>query len=203
MKRLSVFLYGLMLSVLCNAGNIEQTLLTLNQARTSYVADFTERIVMPKVHKEIVKKGRMYYCSNESLLMQYTDPQGDYSLIRNGKFSASRKGHTTDFAMNEERPSQMYILRETLLGSLSGNLQRVAKRNNAGISCSETADTYVCTLKKESAKALDVNALELIYDKPTGLLLSLKLIQQNGNYTVYEVSNGEADVAVPDAVWQQ
>ncbi len=202
MKR---FLFIILISVLSApgwCGDISETIRTLHSGEKSYQSQFTERTIMPKAHKESVKRGTMYYQSDESLLMLYTEPRGDYSLIRGGKFTARRGGKKTDFPMNASRPDRMYILRETLLGSLSGDLARVAKQNNADIQCADQGKTYLCTLTKRETPRSGVNRLELRYDKSTGALLELRLIQVNGNYTSYETHEGKRNIVIPSSVWK-
>ena len=203
MKRNIIFGILILSAVCLSAQNIETKILNLNKSQTTYTASFTEKIVMPKMKKETVKRGTMYYSSPESLLMLYSDPEGDYSLIKDGKFTAARKGHVQNFPMNEKNKSQMYILRETLLGSMAGDLQRVAKENDADIQCEEKAGRYICTLTKQQAKAVGVNRLELQYDSKTGALLSLCLIQHNGNYTIYETTDIHQNQKNDDKVWNR
>ncbi|MBR1809238.1 MAG: outer membrane lipoprotein carrier protein LolA [Paludibacteraceae bacterium] len=184
------------------AQTIEDNILKLNKQQTTYVAQFTEKIVMPKMKKETVKQGTMYFSAPDALLMKYSDPEGDYSLIKDGKFSAGRKGHVQNFPMNEKNKSQMYVLRETLLGSMTGDLKRVAEENEADIVCEEKAGKYICLLTKQKAKTVGVNRLELVYDKKSGALLSLKLLQANGNYTLYETKNIQQGTQIPADTWK-
>ena len=188
--------------ILANAQTIEQNILKLHNAQETCVAEFVETIAMPKMKKQTVKKGTMYFAAPGALLMKYSDPAGDYSLIKDGKFTASRKDKVQNFPMNEKNKSQMYTLRETLLGSMTGDLKRVAAENEADISCKEKAGKYICTLTKQKPKPAGVNTLELIYDKTSGMLLSLKLIQANGNYTIYETSAGKKGVSIPKETWE-
>ena len=195
---------GLLCMTICslNAQNIEQNILKLHKPQETYIAEFTEKIVMPKMKKETVKRGTMYFAAPDALLMKYSDPEGDYSLIKDGKFTASRQGKVQNFPMNPKNKSQMYVLRETLLGSMTGDLQRVAKENEAEIACKEEGGKYICVLTKIKPKPAGVNTLELTYDKQTGALLLLKLIQANGNFTSYETSKARQGQKIEDSVWK-
>ena len=183
------------------AQTIEQTLLSMHKEKETFVAPFIETTVMPKMKKETVKKGTMYFAAPDALLMKYSDPAGDYSLIKDGKFNVKRKANVQSVPMNPKNMSQLYTLRETLLGSLTGDLKRVAEENEAEVSCKEAAGKYHCTLTKKQPKAAGVNTLELIYDKRTGALLSLKLIQANGNYTVYDTPDIKSGVSISADTW--
>lgn len=200
-KTTLTFCLTLIVAVSAFSQSIEDNIFNLNKQQTTYVAQFTEKIVMPKMKKEITKSGTMYFAAPSSLLMKYADPEGDYSLIKDGKFTASRKGHVQNFPMSEKNKSQMYTLRETLLGSMSGDLKRVAAENEADIVCQEKDGKYVCLLTKQKAKTLGVNQLELIYDKRSGALLSLKLLQANGNYTLYQTQNIKQGVSISADTW--
>lgn len=199
-KFFSFFLFGLC-TLSMSGESIEQRLLSLNDGRISYIADFEERIIMPRMNKQTIKRGKMYYAYTESLLMSYSDPAGDYSLIRDGSFVAMRKGKRNTFSMSSKK-GQMYELRETLLGSLSGDLQRVALVNGASISCEEKGDSYVCTLVKTDKPSSGVYRLEAEYERTTGLLTVLRMIQVNGNYTEYVTSKRQTNVSISDDIWK-
>ncbi len=192
----------LLLAAVClNAQDIEQNIKTLNGKTQTYTATFTEKTVMPKMNKQTVKQGTIRFVSPDALLMDYTDPQGDYTLIKDGKFIVSRKGQVQNMTMTPK--SQMYIFRETLLGSMTGDLKRVAEQNEADIDCKQEAGKYVCILTKQKAKTTGINRLELEYDTKTGALVSLNLIQANGNYTIYETTGIQLNQKIDSSVWNK
>lgn len=201
MKRLTIALCSLLaLAGLVQAQNVEGRLLTLNGKHATLVASFTETEVMPRLKKEHVKQGMLYFESPESLSMRYTDPEGDITLIKDGKFIVRRSGKVQKFALKSEE-SPMRLLRNTLIYSLQGDVRKVAEENKAKLVCKESTTRFIITLERKQPQKTGVNSLQLIYDKITGALLSLRMEKANGNYTLYETHDGVQGQVISDEVW--
>lgn len=201
MKRLFVAVSSLFcLVAVLKAQNIEGRLLTLNQKHATLVAVFTETEVMPRLKKELTKKGMFYFASPESLVMRYTDPEGDLMLVKDGKFIVRRSGKVQKYAVKSD-DSPMRLLRNTLIYSLQGDVRRVAEENRAKLTCKESSTRFVITVERKQPQKTGVNSLQLVYDKITGALLSLRMDKANGNYTLYEAHEGVQGQVIPDDVW--
>ena len=183
--------------------SLEELVLDKNSNYSTYVASFTERQVMPQLNKQTVKHGTMYFSKPDALLMDYSEPAGDYSLIFNGRFTAKRKGKVNRFEMDAAKKTTMYALRETLLGSLNGDLMRVARENETNLECQERDSRIYCTLVRKQTPQRGVCRLELEYDSTTGLLLVLRLTEVNGNYTEYVTHDGQTDIPIEPSVWER
>lgn len=182
MRKLTI-LFGLMLiSVISMAQDIPAAILKLHKAGEKVECSFEEAEVMPKLKKETKKAGKLLFQAPETLQMTYTNPEGDYKKIGPGEFTICQAGKVQKLPIKNEE-SRIAILRKTLLLAMAGKVQEVADLNKAAVSCAEKSGQYICTLTNE-AKA-GVNLLELIYDKKSGALVSLRLQEANGNYTVY------------------
>lgn len=165
---------------------IATTILSLHQPNETRSFAFVETRVMPKMNKTTVSEGTMVFEAPENLRMDYSQPQGDYTLIEKDKFDVFKGGKLQK--LNVKDPKQkMAVYRATLLACLGGDVEKAAALNNAKAECKAVGNTYVCTLKAENAAPRDIAALELIYDKKNGQLLKMTLTEGNGNYTTYEV----------------
>ena len=165
---------------------IATTILSLHQPNETRTFAFVETRVMPKMNKTTVSEGMMKFEAPENLRMDYTQPQGDYTLIEKDKFDVFKSGKLQ--RLNVKDPKQkMAVYRATLLACLGGDVEKAAALNNARADYKTVGNTYVCTLKAENAAPRDIAALELIYDKKNGQLLKMTLTEGNGNYTTYEV----------------
>ena len=165
---------------------IATTILSLHQPNETREFAFVETRVMPKMNKTTVSEGTMKFEAPENLRMDYTQPQGDYTLIEKDKFEVFKSGKLQ--RLNVKDPKQkMAVYRATLLACLGGDVEKAAALNNARADYKTVGNTYVCTLKAENAAPRDIAALELIYDKKNGQLLKMTLTEGNGNYTTYEV----------------
>ena len=165
---------------------IATTILSLHQPNETRTFAFVETRVMPKMNKTTVSEGTMKFEAPENLRMDYTQPQGDYTLIEKDKFEVFKSGKLQ--RLNVKDPKQkMAVYRATLLACLGGDVEKAAALNNARADYKTVGNTYVCTLKAENVAPRDIAALELIYDKKNGQLLKMTLTEGNGNYTTYEV----------------
>ena len=165
---------------------IATTILSLHQPNETRTFAFVETRVMPKMNKTTVSEGTMKFEAPENLRMDYTHPQGDYTLIEKDKFEVFKSGKLQ--RLNVKDPKQkMAVYRATLLACLGGDVEKAAALNNARADYKTVGNTYVCTLNAENVAPRDIAALELIYDKKNGQLLKMTLTEGNGNYTTYEV----------------
>jgi len=185
MKKLSILALTLFAAISMYAASIPEAILALHKTGETMTAEFVEVKTMPKLKKETKKEGKLVFTSPESLRMDYTDPAGDYTLIGTGVFEVSRNGHVQKFPVKNPE-SRMAVLRTTLLMAFAGDVEGVAKRNNATAEYSEKNGEYHCKLTAEGARQ-GLSSVELVYSKKTGKLISLTLYEQNGNYTTYKV----------------
>jgi len=163
---------------------IATTLLSLHTADETREFAFTETRVMPKMNKTSVSEGTMRFHAPDELRMDYTQPEGDYTLIAKDRFDVFKAGKLQ--RLNVKDPKQrMSIYRATLLACLGGDVEKAAELNNAKAEYKTVGNTYVCTLKAENAAPRDIATLELVYDRKTGHLMTMTITEGNGNYTVY------------------
>ena len=147
---------------------------------------FTEVKTMPRAKKEIAKSGNLTYTNPGNLRLDYTDPQGDYTLIADQLFEIQRNGRVQRF--NISNPEQrMAIFRMSLLFAFAGDVEALAALNNATVQYKEQGSTYVCTVTADHYGARGIASLLLTYSKTTGALQSLVITENNGNYTTYQV----------------
>lgn len=142
---------------------------------------------MPRAKKEIAKAGNLTYTNPNDLRLDYTDPAGDYTLIGEGVFEAQRNGKVQRFNINNPE-QRMAVFRQSLLYAFAGDVEALATLNNATAEYKEQGNTYVCTVTADKATgARGIAKLQLTYDKKTGVLQSLVITENNGNYTTYKV----------------
>ena len=80
----------------------------------------------------------------------------------------------------------MATLKNTLLLSIGGDVQGVANENRAQITFEETPKYYIFTLAKGKGAKSQYVELVLSYSKKDLSLCIMKMVEGNGNYTVYE-----------------
>lgn len=161
-------------------------ILSLHHSGETLQCAFTEVKTMPRAKKEIAKAGNLTYTNPGNLRLDYTDPQGDYTLIADQLFEIQRNGRVQRF--NISNPEQrMAIFRMSLLFAFAGDVEALAALNNATATYKEQGSTYVCTVTADHSGARGIASLLLTYSKTTGALQSLVITENNGNYTTYQV----------------
>ena len=183
MKRLALILTCALVTLVSAAQDIDQKILKLQQA--TYTSPFTEVKVMPKLKKETSKAGTLEWRAQDYLRMDYSEPEGDYTLIEGENFTVVTNGATQKLPAKDAN-NKIGVLRLTLLYAFQGNVAAIAELNKAEASYSAEGGRYICELEAAQPKH-GVKALRLEYDKKNGHLLLLTITESNGNYTTWSV----------------
>ena len=172
----------------CNifAAGIQDKILSLHKKGETMTTSFTEVKVMPKMKKEMKKEGTLVFTSPDNLRLDYTSPEGDYTLITATNFETLRNGKVQKLPTKNPQ-NRWAILRSTLLLAFSGKVEEMAALNNATAEYKEEASEYVCTLTANEKQPQGIAQLVVAYNKKTGQLQRLTVTEANGNYTTYSV----------------
>ena len=139
---------------------------------------------MAMMEKELKSEGNFSYERPSKLKMEYTTPAGDLLQIDGDALtmiSGKQKRNS-----NVKGDGRMATLKNTLLLSVAGDVQGVANENKAQITFEETPKYYIFTLAKGKGAKSQYVELVLSYSKKDLSLCIMKMIEGNGNYTVYE-----------------
>ncbi len=182
-------IFSILLAVCCSSiwAVTAQDILALHYAGETLQCAFTEVKTMPRAKKESSKAGYLTYTHPSDLRLDYTDPAGDYTLISKEVFEVRRNGKVQHF--NISNPEQrMSVFRQSLLYAFAGDIEALATLNEAQASYQEKGNTYICTITANKPNgARGIAQLQLTYDKKSGVLQSLIITENNGNYTTYTV----------------
>ena len=168
------------------AASVPEKIKAIHKSGETMTTSFTETSVMPKLKKETQKNGTLVFTAPNDLKLEYQDPAGDYTLITADRFETCREGKVQKLPCKNQQ-GQWAVFRSTLLLSFMGDVEAVAKLNEAKAEYKEEGGNYVCTLTADKAKQQGIAQLVLVYDKKTGKLTSLTVTKGNGNYTKYAV----------------
>ena len=145
---------------------------------------FTKTANMVMMEKELKSEGNLTYIRPDKLKMEYTTPAGDLLEINGDALtliSGKQKRNS-----NVKGDGRMATLKNTLLLSVGGDVQGVANENNASVKFEETPQYYIFTLNKGKGAKSQYVELVLSYSKKDLSLCIMKMVEPNGNYTVYE-----------------
>ena len=136
------------------------------------------------MEKELKSEGNFSYERPSKLKMEYTTPAGDLLQIDGDALtmiSGKQKRNS-----NVKGDGRMATLKNTLLLSVAGDVQGVANENKAQITFEETPQYYIFTLAKGKGAKSQYVELVLSYSKKDLSLCIMKMVEPNGNYTIYE-----------------
>lgn len=180
---------SILLAVFCSSiwAVTAQDISALHHAGETLQCSFTEVKTMPRAKKDISKSGNLTYTHPSDLRLDYTDPAGDYTLISKDVFEVRRNGKVQHF--NISNPEQrMSVFRQSLLYAFAGDIEALTALNDAQADYQEKGNTYICTVTSDkTASARGIAQLKLTYNKKSGVLQSLVITENNGNYTTYTV----------------
>ena len=178
-----------LLAVFCSSiwAVTAQDISALHHAGETLQCSFTEVKTMPRAKKEISKSGNLTYTHPSDLRLDYTDPAGDYTLISKDVFEVRRNGKVQHF--NISNPEQrMSVFRQSLLYAFAGDTEALTTLNEAQANYQEKGNTYICTVTANKTNGTrGIAKLQLTYNKKSGVLQSLIITENNGNYTTYTV----------------
>lgn len=155
-----------------------------NAKYTTVTCPFTQTKHMVMMENELVSKGNLTYNRPDGLKMEYTSPAGDLLQIEGDNIVMVRGKKSTKISTKAD--SRMANLKNTLLMSVGGNIDGVAKENSAEVKFLDTPKYYVFMISKGKGAKSQYVKLELSYSKKDFTLCLMKMEEANGNFTVYE-----------------
>lgn len=185
-----------------SADTLEQRIHRIAQRNGAMTAQFSETKVLPRMKKTTTKKGTLYFkTDSESLLMRYSDPVGDYTLIKDGVMYIKKGDKQQKFSGNNQA-GKMAVLKSSLLNAFVGDIEAIAKDNKATVKAEESNTRYRFVITRKNEQKQGINQLTLLYDKATGALLMLKIEEANGNYTTYETTDPDVKTILSDDIFE-
>ena len=202
MKRSLVFSVLFVFATIISAEDLTDIVLSLNSRTTSFAGSFEEVKAMPKLKKEIHKSGRIYFISANDLLMDYTDPETDWSLLGENLFNVQRGQQVQKFNLKKD-DDKMSVFHKTLIYSMRGDVKSVAQVNDAAIHAEDMGNEISFRLKKTTPQKIGVTEMLLVYDAETGLIKTLKLIEASGVSTTYTTQDMQKNAVIDKSVFRK
>lgn len=155
-----------------------------NEKFTTVNCPFTQTKHLVMMENELVNKGNLTYTRPNALKMEYTSPAGDLLEVDGDNIIMVRGKKRTQISTKAD--SRMANLKNTLLMSIGGDIEGVAKENSAEVKFLDTPKYYVFMISKGKGAKSQYVKLELSYSKKDLTLCIMKMEEANGNFTVYE-----------------
>ena len=153
----------------------------------TYEGAFTQTKTIKASGRTIVSKGNLTYTAPDQLSMLYTSPEGDYMIIDGPYMRSDLNGTAVD--VDTSKNAQMRNLRNTLLNCIAGDVETVARENDAELVSkpkSGGGKTVTLTARRQAARGYSKIVLEYRAD---GVLTSMIMEEFGGVSTEMKFSN--------------
>lgn len=170
-----------------NTPECDAAIAKIAQANAKYntvTCKFNKTVNMVMMEKELKSEGDLTYVRPSQLKMEYTNPAGDLLEINGDALTLISGKQKRN--QNVKGDGRMATLKNTLLYSVGGDVQGVINETNAQVKFEETPQYYIFTLNKGKGAKSQYVELVLSYSKKDLSLCIMKMVEPNGNYTVYE-----------------
>lgn len=154
-----------------------------NEKYNTVSCKFTKTVNMVMMEKELKSEGNLTYVRPSQLKMEYTEPAGDLLEINGDALTLISGKQKRN--QNVKGDGRMATLKNTLLYSVGGDVNGVIAETNAQVKFEETPQYYIFTLTKGKGAKSQYVELVLSYSKKDFSLCVMKMVEPNGNYTVY------------------
>lgn len=146
---------------------------------------FEQQKFLKGMAKPVISKGTLLY-QPQNFGMFYNQPEGDYLQITPDSFVMKTRGKVRNHNIKEGSP--MLTLKNTLVMCMAGDVQGVANENEAKLTYANNGG-HEFTLTKDLKKGeKGYSKIVLVYDQKTYLLTSMTMVEANGNYSIYTLT---------------
>lgn len=161
----------------------------------SITCDFTQTKRMAVLAKENVSKGKFYYKRVNNICLEYSLPEGNCIVMNDEKFKITNLGKT-NIVSNKSNP-MMRQMSSMLSACMVGDLNVFGKESVATYYESEKAYTVIVTPTNKRAKNY-MKEIVLCFDKKDMTLLSMRICENDTDFTFYEFKNKVLNSTIPD-----
>ena len=146
---------------------------------------FEQQKFLKGMANPVISKGLLLY-QPQNFGMYYSQPEGDYLQITPDSFVMQTRGKVRNHNIKEGSP--MLTLKNTLVMCMAGDVQGVANENEATLSYANNGG-HEFTLTKDLKKGeKGYSKIVLVYDPKAYVLTKMTMVEGNGNYTVYTLT---------------
>ena len=150
--------------------------------------------------KVVNGEGTIYYAAPASLALRYSNPEGECFIIDGDCIYVNKAGRVKHFDAKKNAP--MRTMSQTLLNCIEGNVEAVARENEADVMSSESAKTRKITVTARKKSVRGYETIELRYRKSDGMVEYIKLVEFNGNVNEYMISACKKGVTLPSDAFE-
>ncbi|MBR6252030.1 MAG: outer membrane lipoprotein carrier protein LolA [Bacteroidales bacterium] len=179
-----------------NAANSNElsTIKSANEKVQTIQCQFKRTQKMSYLNSDVTSQGDFYFTKADKLSMLYSD--GEKMVINGDKVAIGKDGKVRNM---KSKNHHVEDLSATLLSCMSGN---VAELNGTLKSAKKEAKEYVVEIAVNfKVGRSKINGLELKYDAKDMTLNALKMVEEDGSYTLYELQKKTLNKEINNSVY--
>jgi len=160
-------------------------------------SEFIQEKYLAYLSSTVISKGKLWYKKENHLRWEYIDPFNYVVLVNGDKVTLKDNNNTSAYKNNPNKTFQE--LNKILAGSVSGNL---IDNPDFDFKVAQNAESYQIILipKTQEAKAI-FNSIELLFNKKSMVINSLKMNEPDGNYIKLIFNQLQLNTAIDDAIF--
>lgn len=164
----------------------------------SIVADFQQVKSSAYISKDIKTDGKFYYLFPDKVCLK--NDEDNYLLMNGENFVISTGGDK--MAANNKSNPMVSNLGNLLKSCVTGDFASIVENKKNQLKVEETLDRYILTITLAGSAKRFFSEVELIYFKHDASLEKLKMVEKNGDSTVYTFSNHKFNMQIDNSVFK-
>ncbi|TCN62883.1 outer membrane lipoprotein-sorting protein [Acetobacteroides hydrogenigenes] len=161
----------------------------------SITCDFEQVKFMSVLAKTNKSKGKFFYKKAQKICLEYTNPQGNLIVMNGVKFKIQTNGKATVVKMNSN--PMMRQMGDMLTACMTGNLNLFGNQSVSEYFENQSHYTVVITPTNRRVKSY-LKQIVLRFDKGDMTLSSMRMNENDTDYTLYEFSDKRLNANVDD-----
>lgn len=157
--------------------------------------DFEQVKYMSVLANTNKSKGKFYYKKTQKICLEYTNPQGNLIVMNGVKFKIQTNGKATVVKMNSN--PMMRQMGNMLTACMTGNLDLFGNQSVSEYYENQSYYTVVISPTNRRVKSY-LKQIVLRFDKDDMTLSSMKMNENDTDYTLYEFSDKKLNGNVDD-----
>lgn len=160
-------------------------------------SDFTQEKYLAYLSSTVVSKGKLWYKKESHLRWEYVDPFNYIVLVNGDNVTIKDNNNTSAYKNNPNKTFQE--LNKILAGSVSGTL---IDNPDFEFDVAQNAVNFRIILKPKTQESKAVfTSIELLFDKKTMAISSLKMNEPDGNFIRLTFNQLQLNLLIDDHVF--
>jgi Outer membrane lipoprotein-sorting protein len=176
--------------------NFNDRLKQASERTESIICDFDQVKYMSVLASGSKSKGHFYYKKAQNICLEYTNPSGNMIVMNSSKFKMVNGGKTTVLGLKSN--PMMRQLSAMLSACMTGNLSLFGK--DAKTEYYESNSHYTVILNPTNSRVKShLKQVILQFDKRDMTLSTMKMVENETDYTLYEFKDKRINTGVEDS----